>query len=418
MSQIEVLAETIKLARLLGTAPDSLGYLKSLDALQLRALRQRLNDSLFDETRAGLQRVASASRLLPSGLVAIIGEKVFGPMLCARVAGLLPPDRTFDIALKLPDAFLADVAVELDPRSAREVIARMPAVRVSSIAAILVARRDYVTMGRFVDYLSDQVIRSTIESIRDDAALLRTAFFVENKATINALVGLLPMERIRRLVVLAGDPREDLWTEAVGLMSHVNDRWKQRIGDLAAEQDASVLSGLAEAAQRLGLWDSVLPIVGCMSEVSQRKLAGLPVLATPEVLQSIVATADARSLWAQLLPLVGYMGAAARRTAAQIVQYLTPETLLRLIATANVQRLWPDLIGIVGDMDQTEQRTVLGLIGEQDDAVLTELFAAVEDGGLWAQVLPLVQHYRGEHRVRYDSLAARWPHLREMLGDQ
>lgn len=299
------------------------------------------------------------------------------------------------------------MAVELDPRSARDVIARMPAARVISIAAILVARRDYVTMGRFVDYLSHEVIRSTIASIRDDAALLRTAFFVENKITINALVGLLPMERIRRLVVLAGDEKADLWTEAVGLMSHVDDGWKRRIGDLAAEQDESVLSGLAHTAQRLQLWDSVLPIVGCMSVPSQRKLAGLPVLASQEVLQNIVATADARGLWAQLLPLVGYMGAAARRTAAQIVEHLSRETLLRLIATADAQRLWPDLIGIVGEMDEAEQRNVVRLIGQQDDAMLTHLFEAVEGLDLWGELLPLVRHLGEDPRKRLLSMTER-----------
>lgn len=392
MSRIEIVAENLKLARLLRVPTDQLSYLQAMDARQLCTLRHRLTDSLFDETRPTFQRVAAASKLLPNALVALIGEKVFGPMLCARVAGLMPPDRCFDIALKLPDAFLADVAVELDPRSAREVIARMPKARVIAIAAILVARQDYVTMGRFVDYLSADTIRATIESIRDDAALLKTAFFVENKTTLNQLVGLLPIERIKRIVILAGDDKSDLWTEALGLMSHVDDSWKKRIGDLAAEQDESVLSGLAQTAQRLQLWDSVLPIVGCMSASSQRKLAGLPVLAQDEVLRSVIATADARALWGQLLPLVGYMGTEARRSAARIVEHLPRETLLRLIRTAGGQKLWPDLIGILAFMDEAEKREVVRLIGEQDDVLLGELLGAVHRAELWAEVLPLVAY--------------------------
>lgn len=390
MSRIEVLAERIKLARLFGVQPESLAYLQPLDAAQLHGLRQHLTDSLFDSTRASFQRVATASKLLPNALVALIGEKIFGPMLCARISGLLPPDRTYDIALKLPDHFLADVSVELDPRSAREVIARMPAKRVASIAAILLQRQDFVTMGRFVDYLSHETIRHVIEGIRDDAALLKTAFFVENKATINALVGLLPLDRIRRIVVLAGDEKADLWTEGVGLMSHVDDRWKKTIGDLAAEQDESVLGSLARTAQRLRLWDSVLPVVGCMSEASQRKLARLPELASREVLASIVETADARGLWSQLLPLVGYMGAEARRTAAQIVEHLPREMLVRLIHVAGAQNLWVDLIGVLGDMDADEQGHVVRLIGEQDASVLAQLLEAVDASNLWERILPMV----------------------------
>ncbi|HKY91011.1 MAG TPA: hypothetical protein VJM11_08225 [Nevskiaceae bacterium] len=390
MSRVDVLAERIKLGRLFGVAPESLGYLADLDADQLRDLRQHLTDSLFDRTKASFQRVAAASRLLPNGLVALIGEKVFGAMLCARISGLLPPDRAYDIALKLPDAFLADVSVELDPRSAREVIARMPAKRVVAVAAILVARQDYVTMGRFVDYLSRDVIREVIESIRDDAALLRTAFFIENKATLNMLVGLLPIERVRRIVVLAGDDEADLWTEALGLMSHVDDDWKRKIGDIAAEQDDAVLAGLALTAQRLQLWDSVLPLVGCMSLASQQKLARLPVLATQEVLAAIVATADSQDLWGPLLPLVGHMAPDARRAAAHIVEHLSDTTLLRLIETARAQRLWKDLVGILGDMDEAEQRNAVRLVGAQSDALLQELLEAVDGAGLWAEVLPLV----------------------------
>lgn len=404
MSQVDILAERIKLGRLFGVAPESLEYLSTLDADQLRDLRQHLTDSLFDRTRASFHRVALASKLLPNGLVALIGEKVFGAMLCARISGLLPPDRAYDIALKLPDAFLADVSVELDPRSAREVIARMPAKRVAAIAAILVARQDYVTMGRFVDYLSRDVIREVIESIRDDAALLRTAFFIENKATLNALVDLLPIGRIGRIVALAGDARTDLWTEALGLMSHVDDGWKRRIGDIAAEQDASVLTGMALAAQRLQLWDSVLPLVGCMSRSSQQKLARLPVLATHDVLAAIVATADSRDLWGPLLPLVGDMAPDARRTAAQIVEHLSEATLLRLLATVQAQDLWKDLIGILVDMDEVEQRHVARLIAAQPDALLRQAARSLQAANLVDRLRALAADVDAPTRSRLEAL--------------
>jgi hypothetical protein len=409
MSRVDVIAERIKLGRLFGVAPESLDYLEALDADALRDLRLHLTDSLFDRTKSSFQRVASASKLLPNALVALIGEKVFGPMLCARVSGLLAPERAYDIALKLPDAFLADVSVELDPRSAREVIARMPAKRVIAVATILVQRQDFVTMGRFVDYLAPDTIRQVIESIRDDAALLRTAFFIENKATLNALVGLLPIDRIRRLVVLAGDEKADLWTEALGLMSHVDDDWKRRIGDLAAEQDASVLVALAHTAQRLNLWDAVLPVVGCMSPASQQKLARLPALAARDVLAAIVATADARGLWGPLLPLVSCMEPAARRTAASIVEHLSRDTLLRLIATAHSQQLWPDLIGILGDMDAEERRTVMRLVAEQDEALLAQLLEAVDAHGLWSVLVGLLVDLPATERREIARIVATQP---------
>lgn len=409
MSQLDVLAEMVKLARVLGTSTESLDYLKPLGASQLRELRERLSEAEFARTRPVFQRVAQASKLLPNSLVATIGEKVFGAVLCARVAGLMPSDRAIDLAAKMPDAFLADVAVELDPQSAREVIAAMPAKRVVAIALILVARGDYITMGRFVGYLSDTVIGAAMNAVTSDEALLRTAFFVESKDKLNALIGLLPESRLRSSILLAADDRTGLWTEALALIDHADDQWKRRIGDLAAAQDASVLTSMMQAAQRLQVWDSVLPLVGHMSEQSQRKVAALPGLADPSVLNSIIEAAEKHSLWSDLLPLVGHMHEEARRVAAQVVEHLPQEVLQNLLATANQSDLWADLVSILKLMDASEQRNVVRLIGEQDESVLKQLMLAMDRAGLWGEVLPLVRLMDAPARKTAAHLVPQFP---------
>lgn len=409
MSQLEVLAETVKLARLLGTTAEALDYLKSLDAAQLRELRERLSEAEFARTRPMFQRLTQASRLLPNALVAMMGEKVFGAVLCARIAGLMPPDRAIDLSMKMADAFLADVAVELDPQSARDVIAAMPAKRVVAIALILVARGDYITMGRFVGYLSESVIDAAMKAVTSDEALLRTAFFVESKDKLNTLIGLLPESRLRSSILLAADDRSGLWTEALALMDHANDEWKRKIGDLAADQDEAVLNSMMQAAQRLQVWDSVLPIVGCMSVKSQRKVSALPGLADPAVLKGIIQAAEKHSLWSDLLPLVGHMHEKTRRVAAQVVEHLPREVLLNLLNTANAKNLWPDLVSILRLMDETEQRTVVRLIGEQDETVLKQLMLAMDSAGLWGEVLPLVRMMDARARKIAAHLVPQFP---------
>ena len=409
MSQLEVLAETVKLARLLGTTTESLDYLNPLDAAQLRELRERLSEAEFARTRPMFQKLTQASRLLPNALVALMGEKVFGAVLCARIAGLMPADRAIELSMKMSDAFLADVAVELDPQSARDVIAAMPSKRVVSIALILVARGDYITMGRFVGYLSEPVIDAAMKAVTSDEALLRTAFFVESKDKLNSLIGLLPESRLRSSILLAADDRSGLWTEALALMDHANDKWKRKIGDLAADQDEAVLDSMMHAAQRLKVWDSVLPIVGCMSAKSQRKVAALPGLANLEVLNGIIHAAEHHSLWSDLLPLVGYMHEKTRRVAAQVVEHMPREVLLNLLSTANAKRLWPDLVSILKLMDEPEQRTVVRLIGEQDEAVLKELMLAMDGAGLWGEVLPLVRMMDAPARKTAAHLVPHFP---------
>lgn len=173
-----VTAEMAKLARLLHREPGSLAYLQSLSEPELRALRERVTEALFDAHSASLRRLAAASRLLPVGLSASLGETVFGPLLSARLTGLLEPSRAADMAARLPTAFLADVAVELDPRRAAGVIGRLAPEQVAPITAELVRREEYVTMGRFAGYLSDAGLAAALD-VMDDVSLGEVVFVLE-----------------------------------------------------------------------------------------------------------------------------------------------------------------------------------------------------------------------------------------------
>jgi hypothetical protein len=68
---------------------------------------------------------------------------------------MLETDKAVEVAAKLPPPFLADVAVELDPRRASDLIAKIAPALIGQVTGELVARREYVTMGRFVGHLGD-----------------------------------------------------------------------------------------------------------------------------------------------------------------------------------------------------------------------------------------------------------------------
>src|SRR5947209_6767211 len=106
--------EILKLAKLLGTSPERLSYLEKVPAQDIRKLREQVTDLLFTANEATLRRLAAASRLLPVSLVAMIGQRAFGPVLAARITGLLDPSRALEMADTMPISFLADVAGEED----------------------------------------------------------------------------------------------------------------------------------------------------------------------------------------------------------------------------------------------------------------------------------------------------------------
>lgn len=136
--QLQARAEILKLARLLERDPESLD-LHGIPVADLRSLGEQVTEVLFSAHSQLLSRLARASRLLPTPLVATIGERAFGPLLSARLAALLDPVRAVEMAGRMPVRFLADVAVQLDPRRASGVIAGMPPQAIARITRELLA---------------------------------------------------------------------------------------------------------------------------------------------------------------------------------------------------------------------------------------------------------------------------------------
>ncbi|MEU4250966.1 hypothetical protein AB0F15_26515 [Amycolatopsis sp. NPDC026612] len=214
-------AEILKLARVLDVEPGRLEYLVRVDADDLRAFREQVTDTLFDANAAALQRMALAARVVPVGVLAKIAEKVFGPLLCARIAGLVDVGRGVDVAKRLSPRFLAEVAAELDPRRASAIISRIPLDTVLAVAAELARKENWITLGRFVGHLPDPTVRRALAEI-DDPGLLRIAFVLDDKYRIDHVVGLLPAHRLGSLLT-AASADEDLWTPALDLLHHVGD---------------------------------------------------------------------------------------------------------------------------------------------------------------------------------------------------
>lgn len=198
-------AEILKLARLLQREPERLAYLEQVPLRDLQTLRAQVTETLFTDHEGVLRRLAAASRLLPVGLVASLSENTFGPILSARIAGLLDPERADQVGQRLPTAFVADIAVELDPRRAIDVIARIPPERIREITRVLARRHEYVTMGRFVGHLDDDALSAAINELSDDE-LVETFVVMEDPPELDRLARLTDPERIERLAARPGSP--------------------------------------------------------------------------------------------------------------------------------------------------------------------------------------------------------------------
>jgi hypothetical protein len=199
MSAAAIRGEVLKLAQLLGRDPETLAYLERLDPDDLLRLRDQATEMLFSAHSGALGRLAAASKLLPVGVIASIAERALGPMLTARIAGMLEPERAVDVAGKLSGPFLADVASELDPRRAGPVIELIPADQIADITRELVRRREYVTVGRFVGHLSADARLAALVEL-DPETRAQVVFLVEDEAGLEQLFADVPVQERGELV--------------------------------------------------------------------------------------------------------------------------------------------------------------------------------------------------------------------------
>lgn len=275
MSDLALQAEHLKLARLLGTSETRIAALSGLGVHGVRQLRGACTSMLFDGDRSSLQRVASAARLLPGALNAVLAEKAMGPVLASRVAGMLPPKDAVDIARRVPLMFNVEVTLMIDPRSAVPMLRLMPMELVVGVSREMVKRREYITMARFVDTLTDEQIRAVMD-VLDDESMLRIGFFVESPQRLEEVVSLMSGERLQQVMAVAANPELDLGGAVLALMSGVSPELRTRLATAAMSHASSeVGASLVTAARKHGMIEMLRPLAASMNPAAGKRLSGL-----------------------------------------------------------------------------------------------------------------------------------------------
>jgi len=367
--------EILKLARLLGAEPEQLSYLQYVEAQDIRDLREQATVVMFDADRQMLQRVASATKLIPGKLAAAIGQRAFGALLCARVTGLLEPARAVEIAGRLPTEFLAEVAVLLDPRRASRVIAEIPAKQIGEITKILAEREEFITMGGFVGHLPEASLRAAVDAI-DDETLLLTAYVIEAKSNLGALVGLLSQERLESVIATAHEL--DLWLEALDVLGYVSEQQRGQLGDIAAAQDDDALDGMVSTAQSEGLWGDVLPVTRAMSPDSRARFAKLESIQARPVLEQIMDAAHEHQLWPPLVGFATELEQPAQLQVAELIAAVEDDVLDKLLDAIAEESLQAEVASIVSRLDDAERERFCKRLAECENGEL--LCKALEAG--------------------------------------
>jgi hypothetical protein len=366
MSKLATAAEIDKLAQTLAVQPPALAFLQDVPAEQLRAFRIAIYERLLDEDKGLFERLARLLARMPSGIAARMALRV-GPLVTARTAAALVSRQAVEVAQRLPTPAAADIAAYLDPRRAHELLGHLPTQRIVDIALELLARRDFITMSRFVEYLPDDAIRAVVETTEDEGALLRVAFYMGSKNRLDHLFRMLTPQRLERMIVRVQEESEELLPAFLSLLIHVSYALKRELGDFAAQQDDAVLDGYIRATQEHGLWADMLPVVAAMSPQARRRVVNLAVLRDPIVQESIVDTADERRLWGLVLPMVELMDDANREAVASILARKDTAALEAAADAALMGEYWPALLDLVRRMPERQQVDFAAIVRRYGD---------------------------------------------------
>ena len=386
MSKLESSAELQKIGQLLGVKSQELEFLQDLPLSELVKLRALSTDKLFNDGRKIFQKLASAAKMMPAGITATIGEKVFGPMLCARIASEMPHQRAVELAQKMSIPFLAKVTIELDPRRVKDIIQNMPLDKMRAVAKELLVQKHFMIMGGFVGFMKPDNLKIILNDVADEEALLHIGFFIEQKHIVSDIMRMLPKDRLRKLI---GYMREhkDLWPESLALMVHIEDDLKREMGDMAAAEHEVVLDDLIQTVHRLSLWQDALPLFACLSPNTQYKVIYVPSMQTHDILQATVLHTAKFDLWATLLPLVEYMTPAQRQILAQVIFEQGIDLTNRIITVAYQQHLWQPLFDMLAAMSESAQ--------QQTAPILHQLLAT--EGQLQQKWQPLIEARQLSH---------------------
>ncbi|MGW7075675.1 hypothetical protein [Streptomyces sp. NPDC054866] len=362
MDKLRSRAETLKIARLLDVEPDQLAFLAALPVEDVRRFREQCVAALFDRTPEMLDRIASATKLVPAGVAAAISQKALGPRLAAGVAGRLEPARAADIIEKLPVSFTAESCGHLDPRRIKGIVERLDEGLVVRIAVALAERGDYLTMGRFVGYLPDSALRRILPQV-DDAAVLRTGFAIDLPERLGQIIDLMGPERLASVIASASGSAsgEGLWPEALAVAGMVTGEQRGRIASLAAARPQEQLDSLVVTVSEQDLWESLLPLVALLGEEERRAVAVLPSLRDAGVLGGVVRAVVATGLWAEFLPLVEVLPEESRKVVADAAGALPASDLDALALEVDKRDLWELVMPLVELMDDEAKTRIFEL---------------------------------------------------------
>lgn len=285
--------EVTKLASDLGGNAHRLDFLAEHDAGQVRELRMAISAAMFSRNKDKLARIAAMSNRLPASLTAKIAQVALGPMLSARVAGVLAPDDAVKLAKHLDRAFLTELSMGLEPKRVEPILRRLPGEMVIDVGRRLLERGEHITLGRFVASVDVEAAVGVVEGA-SGSDLLKVALYTEDPKALDAIVQRLSGSTLAG--VLRAAAIEDSFDDALTLLAHLGDASSKKLLEQLDGIGPEDRAGLVTAVTRNDSWEDVLPGIDGLDGALRRDLLHHVVTLNASVIDRVMAVAREHGL--------------------------------------------------------------------------------------------------------------------------
>lgn len=299
---IETQAEILKLSRLLENDEQELAFLMDQSPEALRGFRGALSGFYYERHQDSYHRLASLSKLLPTGASAKLATTLLGTVLSAGIASELAPERAIKLARKLPDDFLARLCLHLEPGHSKALLMEMPVDVVSAVARELLAMEEYITLARFVGVIPLAGLEAVVATLTNGEAMVKIGLYLEDKSKLNTVLGLLSDDQQRATLIAATE--HELWPAVLSLNAHLNHELRAKMGNMVADQGEAVLTNIIYIASEQVLWPGLLQAVNAMDNHHQQMIVNLPALREEPVMNSLVSSVLEEGNWSELLTML------------------------------------------------------------------------------------------------------------------
>jgi hypothetical protein len=280
--------ELVKLAHDLGVDLGEVEFLDALSDTDLAELRGAVNHALFAPHEARFARLASMGRHVPTTLAAKGAQLALGPLIAARVAAVTDPDLAVKLVNHLSVGFLAKLTPHINPAKVADIVAKLPKDVVVATGELLVARQEYIPLGRFVAHVPLETALAVVRAA-PPLDLLQVAIYTDDREELDRIIAEVEEEvlsAVLREAAAAGDI-----DDALTLLAVLSVDSRLRVVRVAAGLDDSVRDALVAAVARNDVWDALQPVLDHLEDDEVLHLLDVPALSDPDAFAGLERSA-------------------------------------------------------------------------------------------------------------------------------